>query len=130
MNNKKTVLLIEDESLLLSSYAQLLQDNGYDTLEAKDGSEGLNELKKNIGSIHLLILDLMLPEIDGLEILRVIKNDKEAYGSMPILVLTNMTSDRVIKEVFELDAVGYIVKAESSLEDLVLEVKKIFGEKV
>jgi CheY-like chemotaxis protein len=71
----------------------------------------------------------MMPGMDGLEVLRTIKSDKEAYGDAPIVILTNMTSDKVIKEAFDLGAVSYLIKSELEYTDLISEVKKILGIK-
>lgn len=123
----KTVLIIEDESALLDSYAEILSTNGYEVLKASDGYKGLETLKKSHQDINLIILDLMMPGIDGLEVLRTIKSDKEGYGSAPVIVLTNMTSDKVIKEAFDIGAVSYLIKSELEYEDLLSEVKKVVG---
>ena len=125
MADKKTVLIIEDEQALLDSYAEALSDSGFNVIKASDGQKGLTMAKENAGKIDLILLDLMMPGIDGLEVLRTIKNDRESYGDSPIVILTNMTSDKVVKESFDLDAVSYLVKNELGYEELVKEVKKV-----
>lgn len=128
MEAKKTILIVEDEKILLDSYAEVVESAGYEALTAVDGYKGLETLKKKEGKVDLLILDLMMPGIDGLEVLRTINGDKSTYGNMPIIVLTNMTSDKVIKEAFEVGADSYLIKAELEYTDLINEVKKVLGK--
>ena len=129
MADVKSIVIIEDESALLDSYSEVLQTAGYTTVKCTDGYKGLESLKKSHDSVSLILLDLMMPGIDGLEVLRTIKSDKDTYGNSPIVVLTNMTSDKVIKEAFDLGAVSYLIKSELEYTDLINEVKKILGDK-
>ncbi|HVX92593.1 MAG TPA: response regulator [Candidatus Dojkabacteria bacterium] len=122
---KKTILIIEDEQSLLDSYSEVLTNEGYNVVKATDGYKGIDILKKNHASINLILLDLMMPGIDGLEVLRTIKSDKTMYGDVPVIILTNMTSDKVIKETFDMGAVSYLVKSELDYKDLISEVNKL-----
>jgi CheY-like chemotaxis protein len=124
---KKIVLIVEDNKNLLDSYAEALKTGGYGSLKASDGYQALDFMIKNIGDIDLVLLDLMMPGVDGLEVLRTVKNDEEKYGSFPIVILTNMTSENVIKEAFDLDAVSYLVKTDLDYEGLIKEVNKFLG---
>ena len=125
----KEILIIEDEAALLDSYAEVLQTAGYVVTKASDGYKGLELLKANASKYSLILLDLMMPGMDGLEVLRTMGEDKNTYGKAPIIVLTNMTSEKVIKEAFDLGAVSYLIKSELEYTDLISEVKKILGEK-
>lgn len=129
MADVKKILIIEDEIALLDSYSEVLNTAGLTTIKANDGYKGLDALKKSPDDFSLILLDLMMPGMDGLEVLRTIKNDKETYGDSPIVILTNMTSDKVIKEAFDLGAVSYLIKSELEYTDLISEVKKILGIK-
>lgn len=129
MNKTKNILIIEDEKALLDSYAEVLETAGYVVTRMSDGYKGLEDLKANVGKYSLILLDLMMPGMDGLEVLRTVKGDKAIYGNSPILVLTNMTSDKVIKESFDLGAISYLIKSELEYTDLINEVKKILGDK-
>lgn len=125
----KKILIIEDEAALLDSYSEVLNTAKIENVKAADGYKGLEALKKSPDDFSLILLDLMMPGMDGLEVLRTIKSDKEAYGDAPIVILTNMTSDKVIKEAFDLGAVSYLIKSELEYTDLISEVKKILGIK-
>jgi DNA-binding response OmpR family regulator len=121
----KTVLIIEDEQALLDSYTEILQGAGFQVLKALDGYKGLEALKNGHGSIDLVLLDLMLPGIDGLEVLRTIKGNQDVYGQTPIVVLTAMTSEKVIKQAFDLGATSYLLKGELDYDVLVPEINKV-----
>ena len=124
---KKTVLIVEDNEDLLNSYSEALESAGYNTIKAPDGYEGLDLMAKNSKDIELVLLDLMMPGVDGLEVLRTVKGDEGKYGSAPIVVLTNMTSENVIKEAFDLGAISYLVKTDLDYDDLIKEVNKRLG---
>lgn len=123
----KTILIVEDEAPLLDSYAELVQAAGYTPLKAPDGYYGLDTLSKSTGQISLVLLDLMMPGVDGLEVLKTIKNNEDKYGTMPIIILTNMTSESVIKEAFNMGASSYLVKADLDYSGLLKELDKFLG---
>jgi len=127
MDEKKTVLIIEDEEALLSSYSEALESKGYFVLTALDGYKGLDMMAENVGRIGLVLLDLMMPGVDGLEVLRTVKENEGKYGSVPVVILTNMTSEKVIKEAFDLGATSYLVKTDLDYEGLIKEVNKFLG---
>ena len=121
------VLIVEDNEALLDSYSEALESAGYATLKATDGYKGLDQLSSNLGGVKLILLDLMMPGVDGLEVLRTIKDDEDKYGSVPIVILTNMTSENVIKEAFGLGATSYLVKTDLDYEGLIKEVNKFLN---
>lgn len=127
-NLTKTVLIVEDDKALLDSYKELIEAAGYACLTASDGYQGLDALSQQLGTVELLLLDLMMPGVDGLEVLRAMKANADKYGDIPVVVLTNMTSDAVIKEAFELGASSYLVKTDIDYEGLVKELGKYLGE--
>ncbi len=124
----KTVLIVEDDKQLLKSYKELVESAGFTCLTANDGYHGLDTMAQQAGSIGLILLDLMMPGVDGLEVLRAIKGSPDKYGDMPVVVLTNMTSDAVIKEAFDLGASSYLVKTDINYEGLIKELNKYLGE--
>lgn len=123
----KTILIVEDEKDLLDSYKELAESAGFSCMTAADGYQGLDILSSQLGNIDLLILDLMMPGVDGLEVLKAMKSNKEKYGDIPVIILTNMTSDTVIKEAFDLGASSYLVKIDLDYEGLVKEIEKYLG---
>lgn len=126
-DKSKVILIVEDEKELLESYKELVESAGYVCMTASDGYEGLDILSKNVGGIDLVLLDLMMPGVDGLEVLRAVKADPDKYGDIPIIVLTNMTSENVIKESFDLGSSSYLVKTDMDYQGLVKELTKYLG---
>ncbi len=124
----KTVLIVEDDKQLLDSYKELVENAGFACLTANDGYHGLDTMAQQNGMIGLVLLDLMMPGVDGLEVLRAVKASPDKYGNMPVVVLTNMTSDAVIKEAFDLGASSYLVKTDINYEGLIKELNKYLGE--
>ena len=122
---KSVVLIIEDESALLDSYAEIIEDGGFSALKAPDGYKGLDTLKENKKDVDLILLDLMMPGMDGLDVLEQIRADEGVYGKAPVIVLTNLSSERVIKEAFERGANGYLMKTEIEPENVVSEIKAV-----
>ncbi len=84
-------------------------------------------MASNIGQIDLVLLDLMMPGVDGLEVLKTVKANEDKYGDMPIVILTNMTSESIIKEAFNMGASSYLVKADLDYEGLMKEFGKFLG---
>jgi CheY-like chemotaxis protein len=119
----KKVLIVDDEPDLRMMFKDILNTFGYEIDEANDGVECLEKLEKN--KYDLVLLDLMMPRMDGMEALTRIKQDKEKYGSAPVLILTNLTSDVAIKEGFERKADGYLIKTELTPEQVVEEIEKV-----
>jgi len=127
MAETKKILIVEDEIALLDSYAELVESAGYLPMKASDGYQALDVLSNNLDQIDLVLLDLMMPGVDGLEVLKTVKNNEEKYGKMPIVILTNMTSESVVKEAFNMGATSYLVKTDLDYEGLVKELNKFFG---
>ncbi len=127
MADTKKILIIEDEKSLLDSYAELVESAGHIAMKAADGYQGLDLLANNLDQIDIVLLDLMMPGVDGLEVLKTIKNNEDKYGKMPIIILTNMTSESVVKEAFNIGATSYLVKTDLDYEGLVKELDKFLG---
>lgn len=127
MADTKKILIVEDEVALLDSYSELVESAGYIPMKASDGYQALDVLSNNLDQIDLVLLDLMMPGVDGLEVLKTVKNNEEKYGKMPIVILTNMTSESVVKEAFNMGATSYLVKTDLDYEGLVKELNKFFG---
>ena len=124
MAEKKKILIVEDDQDVRELYAEVLRDEGFVLDEAVDGQSGLAKVLD--GDYDLLLLDIMLPKFDGLEILRTIKK-KDELKDLPVILLTNLGRESIIKEGFALGAAGYLIKSEHTPEEIVSEVKKFLG---
>lgn len=127
LDGQRRILIIEDEAPLLHSYGELLEGVGYAVVLADNGNDGLSILSSNVGNIDLVIVDLMMPGIDGLDVLRAIDKDHDKYGSMPIMVLTRMKNEAIVREAFELGVSSYLVKTDTDAAGLLKEVDKFLG---
>lgn len=116
----KKILIIEDETFIADVYSHELTKAGFSVKTAKDGPSGLKALEEE--NFDLLLLDIMLPGIHGLELLKQWRV-KHPASKMPVLVLTNLGQDEVIKEAFTLGAQGYLIKASYTPNQMVTEVQ-------
>ena len=121
-----TVLIIEDEADIRSLYGEVLHDAGYNVEEAADGSSGLQKALSVAWDV--LLLDIILPGSDGVNVLRKIKSS-DTLKDKPVLLLTNLGVDHVINECFELGAAGYLIKSEITPDKIVEEVNSYFAPK-
>lgn len=117
MQNKKRILLIEDETDLRELYQSLLEEEGYEVEAVADGRLGLESIKK--GGYDLVLLDIMLPFLDGLEILENVSAEKNPNQSTKtIVLLTNLAQDQTIAKAMEFGVRGYMVKSDYDPEQL------------
>lgn len=117
---KKTILIVEDDADLRALYKEVLQEAGHSVEVAGDGVTGVEKIKNT--KWNLLLLDIMLPGKDGVKLLKEIK-DNAGWKKGPILALTNLNSEALIKEVFEDGADGYLIKSEITPDKIVSEVE-------
>lgn len=117
---KKKILVVDDEKNIRELLKYNLENEGYEVIEAEDGKEALDKVYKNI---DLIVLDLMLPEIDGLNVCKRIRNDKE-ISYLPIIMLTAKSEDvdRIIG--LELGADDYLTKPFNTRE-LIARIKAL-----
>lgn len=116
----KKILFIEDEAALQKTFGDILSQEGYKMVSAIDGEEGLRLVKSE--KPDLVLLDLILPKLNGFEVLKQLKEDK-ATKEIPIIVLTNLEGTGDIEKALELGATTYLVKANYTLEEVLQKIK-------
>jgi DNA-binding response OmpR family regulator len=119
MDEKQTVLIIEDEEDIRELYTDVLRDGGFEVIQAADGDSGLDSAQNEEWDI--MLLDIMIPQLDGIALLKNIKNN-DKLKSKPILLLTNLGSEDLITQAFQLGADGYLIKAEITPDHILNEV--------
>ncbi len=125
-NITETILVVEDEQYLRDLYVQILQKEGYIVDSAADGEEAYMKLiKKNYS---LILLDIILPKMDGLQVLDKCKAESKEILS-PIVLLTNLSQDLVISKAIGYGVRGYIVKSDVTPQEIVAEVKEYLENK-
>ena len=116
----KKILLVEDEDFIRELYVRQLTKEGFLVKSVPDRQTGLNLLKTE--TFDLLLLDIMLPGMNGLQLLREFKT-QNPNSPMVTILLTNLGQEAVIKEGFELGAQAYLIKASYTPDQVVSEVK-------
>lgn len=119
------VLLVEDDKYLCQAAETSFRRRGFDVVCANDGEEGLR-LARSQPSPHVIILDLLLPKLTGMELLQMLKEDS-ATADIPVVILSNSSRDDDKKRALELGATQYFVKANLSLKELAAQVANISG---
>jgi DNA-binding response OmpR family regulator len=120
MNNQPKILIIEDDELVRKVLDFRLQKEGYDVFQAKDGGEALELIAEN--HFDLLLVDIMLPYVGGLEITQKVKSNPQTKD-IPIIVVSANGLENVILEAFALGADDFIAKP-FNLPELIIRVKK------
>lgn len=121
MSSNKKILIVEDDQYIRDVYEETLKDAGFNVTIAIDGEEGL--LKAKEGGYGLILLDLMMPKLDGIQLLKKLKENPPKEPNGKIIMLTNLAHDSVIKEGTELGASAYLIKSDLNPDQLVEKVK-------
>lgn len=119
------IVFVEDETTLQKMLSAALKEAGYDVITAADGEAGLAAVRSE--KPDLVLLDLILPKMDGFTVLGAIKKD-EATAHTPVIVLTNLESVEDVGKVVALGATTYLVKANYDLPDIVAKIKEVLGK--
>jgi DNA-binding response OmpR family regulator len=99
-----------------------LSDDGFVTVEAVDGEEGIKKVKEE--KPDLILLDLILPSIDGFEVLSQIKKD-ENLKSIPVIILSNLGQKEEVEKGLKMGAVDYLIKAHFTPGEIIEKIKNI-----
>ena len=119
------VLIIEDDNFLSDLYKIQFEKSGYKVVQSYDGLDGLSKI--SIETPSVVVLDLILPELSGLEVLERLKKDPK-FGAIPVVVLSNLRDEEKMKKALTLGAVGYIIKPTLTPKQIVEEVGKYIGK--
>ncbi len=122
-NKKYSIMIVDDDKFLLSMYSLKFQKEGFQVYTSADGGDALAKLKGGLAP-DALILDIVMPVMDGLELLGKIKELKLAPSSV-IIILSNQGQSSDIDQAKKLGVDGYIVKATTIPSEVLTEVKKI-----
>lgn len=122
------IIIIDDDNLLRAMYADKIKQAGFDVYVYGDGKRGLTAIKKHLPT--LVLSDIMMPSMSGLEVLEAMKKDPK-LKKIPLVFLTNLNrSNDDIKNGLSLGAVGYLVKSDLSPSEIVARVKEIISAHV
>jgi DNA-binding response OmpR family regulator len=118
----KKILIIEDDIFLQGLEAGKLQKTGYSLVTARNGTEGMQKILEP--GIDMILLDLILPDFDGFEILKKIR-ETEAIKHLPVLVFSNLSEEGDVKKAKSLGATDFMVKSNFTLDELVEHIKSL-----
>jgi CheY-like chemotaxis protein len=124
MADTKRILIVEDDEFLAEIYQRQFLGEGYIAQIAPDGERALAMLKGE--NFDLILLDIMLPKMDGLSVLREIRKDPKT-SQTPVVILSNLSQDATVKQGLSLGANGYLLKAQYLPQQAVAEVKKFLA---
>jgi len=119
----KKILLIEDDEFLRKVMLRKLKAENYDAVEAIDGKNGLKVAKEE--KPDLILLDLVLPEVDGFEVLAELKKDKK-LSKIPVIILSNLGEQEEVKKGLKLGAVDYLIKANFTSGEIIKRIESVF----
>lgn len=119
--NKK-ILIIEDDSYTRDIYEEILKDAQFEVVTAVDGQDGL--IKAQEGGYSLILLDVMMPKMNGLEVLEGLKQNPPKSTNGPIILLTNLGHEEIVQDALSKGAKSYLVKSDLDPSQLVAHVRK------
>lgn len=122
--SKKSIILVEDDLALVEMYRDKLRDEGFRVLTVTDGKLALQRIRQGA---DLILLDILMPNLNGFEILKRIKNE-ETLKNIPVIVLTNIGSNSIDNDkklAFSLGATDYMIKSLNTPSDVVEKIKSI-----
>ncbi len=122
----KRILIIDDDTSVRMLFTDTLTDEGFEVDTAMDGVEGLEKLKQ--GGYDLVLLDVMMPKLDGIGILTELAEHKPAKENKKIVLFTSLHDDPAVKEGLSKGAHGFIVKSDYTPEVLIAKIKSFLEE--
>jgi two-component system, chemotaxis family, sensor histidine kinase and response regulator WspE len=122
----KKILLVDDDLFIREAYQAMLVSEGFEVDIALDGVEGFEKIKAN--HYDLILLDVMLPKLDGIGVLTKLEEKKIKISSQKIVLLTNLEHDPVLQLSLDRGVLSYLIKTDLTPEQLVAKVREFTGE--
>lgn len=120
------IFLVEDDPLMVRMYEKAFKLSGYDVEMAFDGEEALAKLETMEPKPTLILLDIMMPKLNGLDVLRSLEKNPD-LKSIPVIMLTNLAGEKDAEKSLELGAVLYLVKSQYEPKQVVEKVKEVIS---
>ncbi|MFA6255285.1 MAG: response regulator [Patescibacteria group bacterium] len=119
--SKIKILVVEDESFLLELYEMKLRQVGYEVLKASNGEEGISLARLELP--RLILLDILMPKVDGYEMLKELKSDNKTKN-IPVIIFSNLSQKEEIEKGLKLGAKDFIIKTSITPTELEVKVKE------
>ena len=122
MEEKNTIMLVEDDAFVSDIYQTRLEQEGYKLILANNGLEAMKKLEEGIPD--LILLDIIMPYMDGMEVLKKLKAE-EKWKKIPVIILTNLSQKEEVDEGLGIGADDYLIKSHFTPSEVVEKVKTI-----
>ena len=120
---KKKILIVEDDNFVAEVYLAKLTEMGYEAILAQNGEEGLAALKKD--KIDLILLDILMPIMNGMEMLEEMKKHED-WKNIPVILLTNVGEKESIQKVREMGVKNYLIKSHFTPAEVIEKIESVF----
>jgi len=122
---KKKILIVEDDNFVAEVYFAKLTEMGYEAILAQNGEEGIATLKKD--KIDMILLDILMPIMNGMEMLEEIKK-REDWKNIPVILLTNVGEKESIQKVREMGVKNYLIKSHFTPAEVIEKIESVFKD--
>lgn len=123
----KKILLIEDEEIMVNLLERKLTKEGYEVLVARDGEEGLKKIKEMVPKPDLVLLDIIMPKMNGFEVMEKMNEDEE-LKKVPIIVISNSGQPVELDKAKKMGAKDWLIKTEFDPKTVIEKVQKQIGK--
>jgi|SRR3989344_7160832 len=128
MLSMKKILIVDDDPIFQKTMTAKLELLAYSIVSAFDGEEGLTKAQQE--KPDLILLDIKMPKLDGLSMLKKLQSNKDGQTQIPVLITSNLSSTENISEGVSLGIRGYIIKSNETLDTIVKEVETILNSNI
>lgn len=119
------ILVVDDDTDIRDIYSEVLKEAGYEVDLAKDGEEGLKKIL--LGGFDLILLDIMMPKIDGISVLRKLKETPPGSYNGPVIMLSQLNEEKIKEVAFDLGAKGYLIKSDLTPDQVISKISEIIS---
>ena len=120
---KKKIMVMEDDIFVMDIYKTKLSEEGYEVIAAENGMEALIKVNEENIKPDLIMLDILMPYMDGLSFLKEVRK-KEEFKTTPVILLTNLSQKEEIQQGFELGAQDFIIKSHFTPSEVMEKIKQ------
>lgn len=122
------ILLVEDEEMIREMYELALNQAGFEVEAVGDGQVAVDKLTQQTPDYKLVLLDVMLPGLDGISVLKEMKKSPPPTNEIPVFLLTNLGLEDLVQEAMELGASKYLVKSNILPQQIIEEINSFLNK--
>lgn len=125
----KNILVAEDDFFIRDIYTKVFALEGYQVDFAVDGEDTLQKIKLKPTPYDIILLDIMMPKVTGLDVLKQLRAMSAPVNKTPVFILSNLGQQNIIEEAFKIGMDGYIIKSQMTPQQIVDEINTYFTNK-